>query len=322
MAVFFSLDQIQEPFRNAVLTIGNFDGVHRGHQSLFAYLNRTAREETGESVVITFHPHPLQVLLPSGGNAPKMINTLDQKIELIGRCGVDHIMVIPFTAEFSRIGAAPFVEDLLWRRLGMRSIVIGHDYAFGYRREGNVDLLREMGRRLGFRVLLQAPVLVDGERVSSTVLRNLIEQGAMEKAYSFLGRYYQLQGTVIPGRKVGGSQLGFPTANLEPTDGILPGQGVYAVRVIRRGKTYRAVCNVGFNPTFGLNRLSVEVYILDFDENIYGEELRVDFVRMLREEKKFSSIDELIRQIRVDVEQARILFENWEKESQERSAVM
>ncbi|MBI4775073.1 MAG: bifunctional riboflavin kinase/FAD synthetase [Deltaproteobacteria bacterium] len=319
MGVFYSLSEIRHPFKKAVVTIGNFDGVHVGHKALFDHIKQLAKEMDGESVVVTFDPHPLAVVHSASILPPPMINSLEQRLELVREYGIDHVVVIPFTVEFSRIRARDFVEGILCRCLGMKAIVIGHDYAFGYKREGNLELLLRMSEEQDFRVVRMDAVEFEGERVSSTTIRHLIKQGGMEKVRKFLGRPFQMRGKVVPGRKVGGAVLGFPTANMETGQEIMPGQGVYVVEVILRGKTYAGVCNVGYNPTFGLERLSVEAYLFDFNENIYGERIQINFLHKLRNEMKFSSVQELSEQIARDVEEARAYFGGRSIEAGERT---
>lgn len=308
MGVFYSLSEIERPFKKAVITIGNFDGVHVGHKAIFDRIRQLAQEMDGESVVVTFDPHPLAVVHSTSIPPPPMINSLEQRLELVSEYGIDHVVVIPFSAEFSRIRAQDFVEGILCRYLGMKAIIIGHDYAFGYKREGNLELLLRMSKELNFRVVRMDAVELEGERVSSTTIRRLIKEGGVEKVRKFLGRPFQMRGKVVPGRKVGAALLGFPTANLETGSEIMPGQGVYVVEVILRGKTYAGVCNVGYNPTFGLDRLSVEAYLFDFNENIYGERIQINFLQKLRNELKFASVEALSEQITRDIERARAYF--------------
>ena len=308
MGLFHGLEELRRPFKGAAVTIGNFDGVHMGHRALFNQVKGVAAELDGESVVVTFDPHPLTVLKNPASPAPEMIHSLNEKVRLISACTVNHVVVIPFNEEFSRIRAADFVRRILCERIGMKAIVIGHDYAFGYRREGNIDLLRDLSGELGFQVVLLEPVEVNGERVSSTTVRRLIKEGEMGRVRDFLGRPFRMEGEVVPGRKVGGAQLGFPTLNLEPGKGIVPGKGVYVVEVILDDIAYPAVCNVGVNPTFGLDRLSVEAHILDFNRMIYGERVKMDFLKKLRDERKFPDFEALSRQIASDVAEAASYF--------------
>ncbi|MEW6079652.1 MAG: bifunctional riboflavin kinase/FAD synthetase [Thermodesulfobacteriota bacterium] len=302
------LENINGPYKNAVVTIGNFDGVHKGHQALFGIVRATAGRIGGTSVVITFEPHPARVV---GGNGRlPLITMYEQKIELIAACGMDVCLCIPFTREFAEIPAGEFVDDILIGRLGMKVIVVGKDYAFGKGREGNVAFLRDCAARRGFEVICAEEVpSADGlPRISSTVIRETVGRGDMESAYQLLGRYYQIRGKVVAGRDRGGKSLGFPTANLELADELCPPSGVYAVYVHYRSERFAGVANIGYSPTFDDHIFTVEVHILDFDRQIRGENIRVDFVKRLREEKKFSGIDELKLQIQKDIDLSRSLL--------------
>ncbi len=307
MTVITHLAELTEPLINPVLTIGNFDGVHRGHLALFDKVKNLARKINGQSVVMTFEPHPLKVLRHR--NEPKLITPLEQKIKLIQEAGIDVILCLPFTLEFAAITAHDFVCDLLLKKIGIKEIVVGYDYSFGAGRKGDIVLLKEMGKELGFKVHVVEPIFIDNALVSSTSIRNLIKEGNLAEAKRFLGRDHQITGVVKTGMGRGKSLLGFPTANLAPYKEIIPGKGVYAVRVIVKGREYKGVCNIGVNPTFNGEVLTIETHILDFNKDIVGEKLAIRFVDRLRDEEKFSSKDELIRQIEQDVIKAREILE-------------
>jgi riboflavin kinase/FMN adenylyltransferase len=303
------LDEITAPFRNAVITIGNFDGVHIGHQALFYEVIERAHAIDGTSIAMTFEPHPLRVLKKN--HTPPLITLLEQKAELIERSGVDVLICVPFTLEFAAITAASFVEDLLVLKIGMKAIVLGEDYAFGKNREGNIELLNALAPRLGFEVIVTSLIRsVKGvsERISSTAIRELVQAGEMQQACKMLGRHFQLRGIVVAGRDRGGKLLGFPTANLKIEDELCPKTGIYAVTVETRRGLHLGVANIGYSPTFDDRQFTVEVHILDFNEAIYGEKIRVNFVKRLRGEIKFASIEELKRQIERDIETARSIL--------------
>ncbi|MDL2269436.1 bifunctional riboflavin kinase/FAD synthetase [Desulfosarcina sp. OttesenSCG-928-A07] len=306
MKIIQDLASITEPFSSAVLTIGNFDGVHTGHQALFQEVIRKARYLGGVSVAMTFEPHPLRVI--SQNSHPPLITLYEQKAELIETSGIDVLIAIPFTLEFSAISARSFVEEILIRRIGTKAIVVGEDYSFGNKREGNVALLRRLGEEMDFSVIvsdwIHSPA-GKAHRVSSTRIRQLVMDGEMEIAARMLGRYYQIRGTVAHGRDRGGRLLGIPTANILLQDELCPKPGVYAVTVQHKGCPYPAVANIGYSPTFGDQVFTVEAHLLDFDKNIYGQRIMVNFVRRLRDEIKFSGIDELVQQIHLDIAQAR-----------------
>jgi riboflavin kinase/FMN adenylyltransferase len=307
-----SLDAIRHPFPGGVITIGNFDGVHIGHQALFYEVIERAHAIKGTSIAMTFEPHPLRVLKKNV--SPPLITMFEQKVELIERSGIDVLISIPFTLEFAAISAQSFVEDLLVRRIGMKAIVVGEDYAFGKNREGNIDLLNSLASRLGFEVIVTSLIrTVQGtlERISSTAIRESVQAGEMQYACRMLGRHFQIRGTVEAGRDRGGKLLGFPTANLKLEDELIPKTGIYAVTVETRGGLLQGVANIGYSPTFDDRRFTVEVHILDFKEFIYGQRIRVNFIRRIRDEIKFSSLGALKDQIAKDVETARrLLAEN------------
>ena len=302
MKVISSLENIKEPFAYAVITVGNFDGVHIGHQGLLKEVKKRADKMSGTSVVLTFEPHPLKVLKEK--KIP-LITPFERKIELIEKLGIDVVICLPFTREFSKVSAREFVEEILLKKIGMKEIVVGYDYTFGHKREGNIDLLKKLGDELGFKVCILGPILVDNMIVSSTRIRNLIMEGELEKVKTLLNRYYQVSGEVIAGHDRGGRLLGFPTANLKLVNEVFPKNGVYVVEVIYNNKVYGGVTNIGFKPTFGNDALSVETHILDFDQNIYGKKIKLNFIKRLRNEKRFSSIEALAAQIKRDIEEAR-----------------
>lgn len=311
MELFENIAQINRPFKNAVITIGNFDGVHKGHQTLFRQVIEKTKQIDGTSVAVTFEPHPLKAL---GMSAPPLITRKDQKVELIEACGVDVLLCIPFDKAFASISANEFIEKILVNKLGMKAIIIGADYSFGKDKAGNVDLLKSEQERLKFETIV-SPWINDTdskvERISSTRIRKIVMEGKVNQAMKYLGRHYQIRGKVIKGRKRGGSQLGFPTANIKLHDELCPKLGVYAVTVETVKGNFWGVANIGYSPTFGDHMFTIEVHILDFDQDIYNTRIRVNMVDRLRDEKKFSSIQILSEQIRKDIEIAKdILSKN------------
>jgi riboflavin kinase / FMN adenylyltransferase len=303
MNVVYDLESInQGQLRSPVLTIGNFDGVHKGHLSLFNMVKERARAIGGQSAVMTFEPHPLKVI--QGANGPPIITPTEQKLSLISRAGIEVIFCVPFTAQFASIPAESFVRDILVGKIGVKEVVVGYDYTFGRDRKGNVALLQKMGKGLGFLVHLVGPVHIDETLVSSTSIRKLVLEGRLEEAEKLLGREYQIWGTVVKGANRGGRLLGIPTANIRPRDELLPRTGVYVVRVELEGGFYRGVTNVGYNPTFGEGGLSIETHILGFSENILGKRIKLCFLHRLREEKTYSDIKGLTDQIAADIRDA------------------
>ena len=295
------------PF-GAVATIGNFDGVHLGHRAIFRRVVSEAQNRNCSSMVVTFIPHPMKVLAPE--KAPRLLNTYAEKERLIAASCVDALVEIPFDQHIATMLPADFVQEILVDKLHISHLVVGYDYSFGRDRSGDAEFLTEIGNDLGFTVEIVGPVLRDAEISSSTLIRKLLSAGDVSSVVGPLGRNFTLEGKVIAG--VGrGKGLGFPTANLLTDKEILPRPGVYAVKVRYRDTLHDAVMNIGFNPTFGTERISLEVHLLDFSADLYGETLRVYFVERLRDEKVFHSIEQLVNAIDQDIRRAReILLQN------------
>lgn len=312
MEIFREIEAIEHTFPHACVTIGNFDGVHLGHQMLFAEVVQRAYRQHGTSVAITFDPHPLQVLRPEG---IKLISTCAQKIELIGHAGIDVLVIVPFTMQFAATSAVHFVDEILVRRIGVKELVVGYDYAFGKGRTGNIQFLQAQGQEKGFPVTVVDAHYENGMLVSSTKVRELIAEGRMADARSLLGRFYQIRGEVQRGKQRGGKEIGFPTANLHlDVEDLIPRIGVYVCQVICDGKCYGGVLNIGYNPTFGEEKLVAETHIFDFNQNIYGKPIKVNLLQFLRSEKKFSGVQELAAQISLDVVQAKQVLEQQQNE--------
>jgi len=312
MKIYRELSQIKESFPNACVTIGNFDGVHLGHQLLFGEVVQRAYRCNGTSVAVTFDPHPLQVLRPQG---IKLISTCEQKTELIEHAGIDVLVIIPFSMQFAAITAHHFVDDILRKIIGVKELVVGYDYAFGKGRVGNIEFLKEQGAAKGFSVTVVDAHYEQDFLVSSTKVRELVADGRMADARTLLGRYYQIRGEVQLGQQRGGKEIGFPTANLNmEKEDLIPKMGVYVCQVICGGRCYGGVLNIGVNPTFGENRLVAETHIFDFNQDIYGKPIKVNLLRFLRNEKKFSGIEELSTQIAKDVVQAKNILAEQQKE--------
>ena len=294
------INELRDRIHASCATIGNFDGVHLGHQKLIARVRDRARILKISSVVITFDPHPLRVLVDK--KTPPFITLTEQKLELISKLEVDYVLCIKFTKDLAALKPEEFVQKYLVNGLKLKELIIGYDYAFGKGRRGNFELLNKLGEKFGFAVEQLSPVMVDGAIVSSTRIRDMVQAGMVWEARKLLGRFYRVQGKVITGQKRGGPLLGFPTANICLKDELFPKTGVYAVWVEVLGQVYPGVANIGYNPTFGNDYLSVEAHILNFKQNIYGQDIRVHFVQRLRSEKKFSGLDELKKQIQADIE--------------------
>jgi len=277
------------------ITVGVFDGAHLGHQSLLKKLIESAQRRGLKGCVLSFYPHPSKVLSP--GQQPCELTDPLERAERMLRLGIDRVVFINFDREFSRIRAEDFLKHVLFERLRCRYLLVGYDWRFGYRKEGEVELAKEMGQRLGFEVETAEPFYKNGHIISSTYIRRLLHSGRLEEASEYLGENYWVKRKVVRGSGRG-SSLGYPTANLGPSENLCLKEGVYAVRV---NEQFLGVANYGYRPTFDGKGKVLEVHILDFEGNLRGERLKVEFLSFLREEKKFSSKDELIKQIERDI---------------------
>jgi riboflavin kinase/FMN adenylyltransferase len=305
MDVITDLRAVPKALPTPVLTIGNFDGVHLGHQAIFHTLRRRAREVRGTALVLTFDPHPLKILAPE--RCPPLLTPTPKKLALMQACQLDLVICLPFTRELANLSPTTFVEDVLLHAIGMREIYVGYDFAFGKGRSGTIALLQELGERHGFAVQIIEPITVQGRVVSSSMIRQWVQQGAVDEAARFLGRLYSIAGVVVEGYRKG-REIGFPTANVRSDYEVIPARGVYAVVVDWRGRRYEGVANIGFNPTFGRSQLSIEIHLFDFAEHLYGEIIEVSFVEKIRDEQAFPSVEALVEQIREDVHTAQRLL--------------
>jgi riboflavin kinase / FMN adenylyltransferase len=303
------LDNTPFGWGRCVLTIGVFDGVHRGHQQMIGRTVDRAREAGLPATVVTFDPHPAEVVRP--GSHPAMLTTIRRKAELMADLGVDALCVLPFTLEFSRLTPQRFVHEVLVEHLHAAAVVVGANFRFGHKAAGDFDTLRALGAQFGFSAEA-VPLLAEtsgaaGElAISSTYVRSCVEAGDVAAAALALGRDHRVEGLVVRGDMRGGSQLGFPTANLRPEPyTAIPADGVYAGRLIWRGAARVAAISVGTNPTFEGRERRVEAYVLDFDGDLYGENVGIDFHQRLRGQETYDNIDDLIAQIKADVEQTR-----------------
>ncbi len=284
-----------------VLTLGNFDGVHLGHQAIFKKVVERAKKIGGTSIAFTFEPHPLKVLAPE--RSPLLLNTFHGKMRLLEKAGIELVICANFTRAFADQNPEDFARDVLHKLIGVREVYVGYDYAFGKGREGSIASLKKMGSAYGFEVGMIEPVQVDGAVVSSSSVRDLLVNGRVEDAARLLGRHYLIEGEVVHGSHRGHS-LGFPTANLKTVNELIPGFGVYAVLARVQGRTIKGVASIGIRPTFDSGPFSIEVYLFDFHEDIYGKEVELLFIKHLRGEARFPDADALVRQIRKDVQDA------------------
>ncbi len=309
MKVYFSLEDFNK-LNNAAVTTGTFDGVHIGHRKILEQLNRVAKKNNGESVLLTFNPHPRIVLQPDIDL--KLINSQPEKIELLKSCGIDHLIIHPFTKEFSRTTSLNFVRNILVNTIGAKKLVIGYDHHFGRNREGSFEHLKEFGPVYGFDVEEISAEDVQNITVSSTKIRKALLEGDLKTANEFLGYSFPLGGQVIEGEKIGNT-MGFPTANIvaEENYKILPADGVYAVEVhfpASPERKFYGMCNIGMRPTFSGKFKTIETHIFNFNRNIYGEQIRLIFQDRLRGEEKFESLEKLKIQLQKDAVQARAFF--------------
>ena len=296
-------------FRNAVVTIGSFDGVHLGHRKIIAQLKTEARKIDGETVIITFHPHPRKIISSVPGDI-KLLNTLAEKIELLEKAGIDHLVVVPFDHAFASQSAEAYINDFLFRYFKPKVVIIGYDHRFGKGRVGNYQLLEARGKELGFSVQEISEELLNEVVISSTKIRQALLDNEIELANEYLGYSYFFEGLVIEGNKLGRT-IGYPTANLHMNaeDKLVPGNGVYAVEVSHNGAAYYGMMNIGLRPTVDGKKRVIEVNIFDFSQDIYGEELVISIRHYLRGEVKFNGLEELKAQLKTDREQALLLLE-------------
>ncbi len=308
MLLITELKGLQQRFTNSIITLGNFDGLHLGHQELIRMVISRAKETGALSMVVTFRPHPLKILCPE--KCPPLISIYEEKIRLIEDLGIDVLVKIPFSLEFAGMTPEAFVKEVLCGMLGAKEIFVGANYRFGRERKGTVQTLRDLGRECGFAVREVGQISLDGEVISSTQIRHLLKDGEVGQAARLLGRPYAITGIVVRGDGRGRT-LGFPTANIAPKHAIIPAHGVYAVKLFVRDRLYDGIANIGIRPTFSKETLSIEAYLFGFDEDIYGEEISVYFFEKIRDEKKFGCIGDLVSQIRQDIERAKQLHEKY-----------
>lgn len=310
MAEIVFLDKVQRDPKT-VLTVGTFDGVHAGHKVLVNRVIDLAEKEDARSVIVTFDPHPRDIINP-GEAGIKLLSSLDERSELLADLGVDEMVVIPFDRDFSLLTSEEFVRDIIWKKIGVSSFVIGYDHQFGRNREGTIETVQDLGRELGFNTHVVSKQEVGDKTVSSTAIRHAIhDEGNMELAATFLEKHYILNGTVIHGDKRG-KEIGFPTANIKSQNEkkVIPKNGVYAVWVRYENSYYKGMMNIGERPTFNGNSIVLEVHILDFKRDIYGKDVQLQFVKRMRDEQQFKGKEELKNQLKKDEKAIRSVLEN------------
>jgi riboflavin kinase / FMN adenylyltransferase len=306
MKVFRSL-HFQEQFRSPILTIGNYDGIHVGHRRIIELVKERAASIDGTSMLMTFDPHPLQVLRPD--QELPSITPLSKKIELINETGIDVLIIVPFTQEFGLMEAEDYIKRILVDHLKVKGVIIGYDFRFGRGGRGDVALLKAYGSECGFSVDVVEQISIEDEKVGSNRIRLLVRNGDVAGANRLLGRPYALGGQVVSGMSRG-REIGFPTVNLRTDHNLVPGNGVYVTQVEFGDRKYGSVTNIGYNPTFGNTERTIETFILDFQGSLYGETITLHFMRRIRDEAKFESVQALVQRITADVAEAKEYFKN------------
>ena len=307
MRVFRDLNNLPA-FKNSVITIGTFDGVHKGHQKLIERINFLAQQNEGESIIITFHPHPRLVINPQDKSL-RLLNTIEEKVSLLEKYGVDNLVIVPFSRDFSEQTAEDYISNFLVKNFRPKNIVIGYDHKFGKNRSGDYHLLEQMKGQYGYTMEEISKETLDDIGISSTKIRNALQSNEVALANDLLGHNYTLTGTVVRGLQ-NGRKLGYPTANLQVNDEhkLIPKTGIYAVNVTDAsapGETYKGMLSIGYNPTFDGKEQTIEVNILDYNKDIYGNTLTLEFIAYIRDEKKFDSLEALIEEIKNDERKSR-----------------
>ncbi|MEO2059000.1 MAG: bifunctional riboflavin kinase/FAD synthetase [Mesonia sp.] len=291
--------EFSKPLGNTVITIGTFDGVHIGHRKIIKRIVESAENSALESAVLTFFPHPRMVLQKEVGI--ELINTIEERKQILENTGVDHLIVHPFTRAFSRLTAQEYIEEVLVKKLQAKKVIIGYDHRFGRNRNADIEDLRKYGEKYGFEVEEISKQDVDEVAVSSTKIRKALQEGDVEKANTYLGSNFLLTGTIVKGKGLG-KDLGFPTANLkiEETYKLIPKTGVYVVKALIDDQEFFGMMNIGYNPTVGGSEKTIETYFFNLDKNLYGKKLQIEMLKRIREEKKFSGVEELIGAMKED----------------------
>lgn len=299
MKIYYNIDEFKAT-NKSVTTTGTFDGVHLGHNVILNKLKQAAQNFGGETVLLTFFPHPRMVLQPENTDL-RLLNTIDERIELLKKSGIDHLIIHPFSKEFSRLSSIEFVRDILVSKLNTHKLVIGYDHHFGRNREGSFIHLKEFGPLYGFEVEEIPAQDIEQINISSTKVRNSLNNGNIKAANQFLGYHYFIKGTVVEGEKIG-REIGFPTANIKVKEWykLIPANGVYAVNIILNEIKHNGMLNIGNRPTLNGNDITIEVNIFNFNANIYNNEIRIEFIDRIRDEQKFDKLDELKQQLEID----------------------
>lgn len=304
MIVYNRIEEIRG-LKHTCVTIGNFDGIHRGHQVLIKKTVEYAKKHNMQSLVFTFQNHPINFFKP---DTVKNILTIKEKVDVLKSFEVDVLVDVIFDKTATQISPEKYIKEILVEKLNVKKIIIGHDFGFARKREGTIETLKKYGEIYGYTVEVIEPVIIDDKRVSSTLIRNAVQENNIKKANKLLGRNYFVEGEIVKSRQIGRT-IGFPTANLKiEKNKVLPGGGIYATKVTYNDNVFLGATNIGTNPTVNGNKLSVETHILDFDKEIYGEVIKVEFLDKIREEQKFENVNELMKQIQKDVKKIRKTF--------------
>jgi riboflavin kinase/FMN adenylyltransferase len=300
MQVFWDINRI-EPRVNTVLTLGTFDGVHRGHQAIVRELQAFAQETKAVPTLVTLEPHPRLVLAEKEEPAIRLLTTIEEKIDALSKLELDRLVVANFSSSFAALEPQEFISDILVKKLKMKHIIIGQDHAFGRNRSGNIELLQKLGNQFKFGVTVVKPIRMNRRVVSSTQIRNMLLEGEVEQAAELLGRDYNLRGQVVKGDGRG-RQLGYPTANIRPFSRykLIPKVGIYATRIKVGQSIFNSATYIGLRPTFNLEEKVIEVHLMNFDSELYGQEIELSFIRFIRDDIKFDTIEQLIIQIEDD----------------------
>jgi len=302
MKIYTTKTGLPKRLPNTVVTMGNFDGVHKGHQRLLQLTKEHSGKIVGNSVALTFDPHPVQLFKPGSF---KQIQPLEDRLERFEKTGIDACVVLEFTRDMADVTPESFVKDWLMSMFDLKHIIIGFNTTFGKERKGDPDMMREFGKDLGFDTTVVDAVIMGNKPISSSRIRKAVSAGKIRETNDMLGYPYKISGTVVKGFGRGNSLLGFPTANVQYSGNLVPENGVYAAWLKRGSASHRAAVNIGYNPTFGNDAVSIEAFIMDFEEDIYGEQVSLKFIQHLRGEKKFDSLDDLKAQMGQDIETIR-----------------
>ena len=307
MKIYHSIEDFPSDV-NTIVTIGTFDGVHKGHQIIINRINEIAKKEAMESVVLTFDPHPRHVIYPDNQEL-RLIHTLEEKIEALRKTGVQNLVLHKFTKEFSRTESVNFIRDFLVTKLNMKYMVVGFDHHFGKNRQGTFDNLIELSDAYGFKIEKIKPQNIGEVTISSTKIRNAILEGDCKKANTYLSANFSITGKVVQGNKIG-SSIGYPTANIEIENQwkILPKNGVYAVKILLKNQQYFGMLNLGNRPSISDDSFAIEVHLFDFNATIYNEELKIEFIQRIRDEQQFSDLEKLKSQLKIDAINCKQIF--------------